>query len=92
MIAAGLLITSIGVYGSTTIVLEDGTVVETNDRVYVSKTPLFQLEEAEALVGGESVIPELGTPEWCEWYEAANPDGISPDFSEEHSVYVRNCR
>lgn len=93
MIAGTLLSISAAVYGVTTIVLEDGTVIETEDKVYVSETPLFRLEEAEALVGGELVEPaEKGSPEWCAWYEAINPDGITPDFSEGYSVYTRNCR
>lgn len=81
----------------TTVILEDGTVIETNDKVYISDEQLYKFEEASAVSAESStdvlVEPEeQGSPEWCEWYVAINGGTVAPSFDPNYSIYVRNCR
>lgn len=89
-------------FATTTIMLEDGTVIETEKRVYISETPLFSLTEAtpvtgEPLVGTPSPVPDAepedkGSPEWCAWYEDINDGIVAPSFDPNYRVYTENCR
>lgn len=78
----------------TTVILEDGTVIETEDKVYISAEQLYTLQEADAVSSDASTDePEdKGSPEWCAWYLAANNGTVVPSFDEGYSIYVQNCR
>lgn len=98
-----LLIPSIAT--ATTIILDDGTVVETTKNVYVSDEPLFSLTEAVPLVagsGGDEEPSPQGSPEWCDWYvdnygvEITLSDGTvikapEPSFDPRYDVFARDC-
>ena len=73
-----------------TVILEDGTRIELKpgESLYISDKPVYTHQQLEPVT---SVEPEMGTPEWCAWYEANNPNGIVPDFSEEYREWANNC-
>lgn len=79
---------------ATTIVLDDGTVIETDKPVYISDTPLFRLVEVEPIAetdGGLVEPAEAGSPEWCVWYEVSNNGIIQPTFDPSYTIYLQNC-
>ena len=77
-----------------TIILADGTTIETDKNVYIADGPVYTQVELTPINGtGELVEPdEAGSPEWCAWYEAINGGIVAPSFDPNYTIYVRNCR
>jgi len=75
-------------YATTTVILEDGTVIETTDKVYISDQQLYKFEEAAPVAESEL---EVGSEEWCEWFVESNNGNIEPSFDDDYQVYIKNC-
>ena len=97
---------SVSALADTTVILEDGTVIETKQNVYISPGKVYTLTELEPLRADpvepvDPVEPEpdpfadepkpTGTPEWCEWYEEFTGGVIAPTFDGRYNIYVQNC-
>ncbi len=75
-----------------TIILADGTTIETDKNVYIADGPVYTQVELVP-INGELVEPdEKGSPEWCAWYEAINGGVIAPSFDPNYNIWVQNCR
>lgn len=75
-------------YATTTVILEDGTVIETDKFVYVSDKQLFYFEEAAPVSDNEL---EVGSEEWCDWYVESSGGNIEPSFDDDYQIYIKNC-
>lgn len=87
-----LMITCSTAAADTTVILEDGTVIETNKNVYISEDKLYKFEEAHPVSGSLVEPEEKGSEAWCLWYETVNNGTIVPSFEENYYIYTQNCR